>query len=298
VILTSPEAGLDAVLPQLKAAKCDLLVLLAHATIDESKKLAEKYREFQFVVTAGGHGEPKYQPETISNTKTVLLEVGDKGMFVGVVGFFDDPQMPWRYQRVALDDRYEDSADMLAILASYQEQLKTLGLDGLGLKPIVHPTGHEFVGSDKCKDCHTKAFTVWEGTPHAHATESLVHPPERSEIARHFDPECLSCHVTGWNPQKFFPYASGFISLEKTPLRTGSGCENCHGPGSAHVAAESGEGNPSDEMLAQLRAAMRLPLSKAETKCMECHDLDNSPDFHAAGAFPTFWEQVKHKGLD
>jgi hypothetical protein len=298
VILTTPEAGLDAVLPQLKAAKCDWLVLLAHAPLAESQKLAEKYPDFQVVISGDGIGEPEYQPQTVGASKSLLMKVGGKGMFVGVLGFFDDPQTPWRYQKVALDDRFADSAEMLAILASYQEQLKTIGLAGLGLKPIVHPTGHEFVGTDKCKDCHSKAFAVWEKTPHAHATESLVHPPERSEIARHFDPECLSCHVTGWNPQKYFPYASGYVSLEKTPHLLGSGCENCHGPGSAHVAAESGEGNPSAETLAQLRAAMRLPLAKAETKCMECHDLDNSPDFHDAGAFQTYWKDIEHKGRD
>jgi hypothetical protein len=41
---------------------------------------------------------------------------------------------------------------------------------------------------------------------------------------------------------------------------------------------------------------MRLPLAKAEEKCMECHDLDNSPDFHAPGAFEIFWDRVKHYG--
>jgi hypothetical protein len=29
---------------------------------------------------------------------------------------------------------------------------------------------------------------------------------------------------------------------------------------------------------------------------MECHDLDNSPDFHAAGAFEKYWKEIEHKG--
>jgi hypothetical protein len=28
---------------------------------------------------------------------------------------------------------------------------------------------------------------------------------------------------------------------------------------------------------------------------MECHDLDNSPDFHKAGAFDEFWKKVEHR---
>jgi hypothetical protein len=217
-------------------------------------------------------------------------------MFVGVLGFYDDPAQPWRYQRVPLDARFGDSPEMLAELASYQKQLETEGLEGLGLTPLPHPTEREYVGSEKCGECHTKAYEVWKSSLHANATESLVHPPERGEIARHFDPECLSCHVTGWDPQKIFPYASGYLSLDKTPHLTGSGCENCHGPGGAHVAAQ--ESGAAEAELLRLQAGMRLRLSEAEKKCLECHDLDNSPDFHAEGAFEKYWEDVKHKGLD
>jgi hypothetical protein len=45
---------------------------------------------------------------------------------------------------------------------------------------------------------------------------------------------------------------------------------------------------------------MRLTLAggAAEKKCLECHDLDNSPDFHVKGAFEKYWKQVEHKGKD
>jgi hypothetical protein len=43
---------------------------------------------------------------------------------------------------------------------------------------------------------------------------------------------------------------------------------------------------------------MRLTLANAQEKCLECHDIDNSPDFHKEGAFEKYWEQVKHYGKD
>ncbi len=298
ILLKSAEAGLDEVLPKLRAAKCDVLVLLVQGTIDESQKLAQKFRDFKVVVTAGGLGEPTFQPEPIPDSDAILVQVGVKGMFVGVLGFVDDPKKPWRYQRVSLDARFDDSPDMLALLASYQDQLKALGFDGLGVKPVPHPTGRKFVGSEKCSGCHPKAFAKWEESGHSHATDSLVNPKERKEIARHFDPECLSCHVTGWNPQQFFPYESGYLDLDKTATMKGSGCENCHGPGSAHVAAQEGVGDPSEAVLQSLQESMRLPLSQAEKKCKECHDLDNSPDFHVTGAFESYWKKIEHPGKD
>ena len=188
---------------------------------------------------------------------------------------------------------------MQAMLVAYQEELKGTGLDGLGITGVKNPAG-QFVGSSVCADCHAEATEVFETTPHAHATETLLHldPP------RHFDPECLSCHVTGWNPQEYFPYASGFFGMEKTPHLTGNGCENCHGPGGAHAAAEGGEEEVSDEVLEQLRATMRLKIEAAEgsengqkigaveDNCLKCHDMDNSPEFD----FQEYWPKVEHTG--
>jgi len=31
---------------------------------------------------------------------------------------------------------------------------------------------------------------------------------------------------------------------------------------------------------------------------LECHDIDNSPDFHKEGAFDDYWAEVEHHGLD
>jgi hypothetical protein len=285
---------------ELASQKCEVQVLLAHASLEESKQLAQKFPQFQLVATAGGVGEPPFELERIAGTNSYLIEVGHKGMYVAVVGLYDDPKRPIRYERVALDDRFEDSPEMRKVMAEYQNQLKSLRLTGLGLTSQPHPQGKRFVGSEKCGECHTKAFAIWKDTPHAHATDSLVHPKERGDVARHFDPECLSCHVTGWDPQKVFPFNSGYMSLEATPHLQHNGCENCHGPGSAHVAAESGELKVSAADLANLRAGMRLTLAggAAEKKCLECHDLDNSPDFHVKGAFEKYWKQVEHKGKD
>jgi len=293
IVKQPAEEALREVWSELEGASCDLYVLLAHASIEESKQLAQQFPKFDVVVTAGGAGEPTYEAEKIPDTDAILVQVGTKGTHVGVVGVYDDEKQPLRYQRVPLDARFTDSPEMLKILATYQEELKAEGLGGLGLKAIPHPSDWTFVGSDACEDCHEEEYEIWEDTPHAEALDSLVHPSERSEIPRHFDPECIVCHVTGWSPPpSYLPYRSGYLNLDETPAMQNVGCENCHGPGSAHVDAEVDE-DATDELLEKLREAMRLG-DEAEKKCMECHDLDNSPDFHLEGAFKEYWEQVEH----
>jgi hypothetical protein len=270
---------------------------LAHASLDESRAIAQEIPLFDLVVASGGGGLPSADLESIDGTKSKLLKVSHKAMHASVVGLFDDRTTPLRLQNVPLDAQLKDSPEMLKLLADYQEELKSLGLEGLGLKPQPTASGAKFVGSETCGGCHEKALAIWSKTPHAHATDSLVTPPNsRGDIARHYDPECLSCHATGWEPQKFHPLESGYLSLEATPHLQHNGCENCHGPGSAHVDAESG----GDEALqAKLRETMKLPIAggRAEKRCLECHDEDNSPDFTHKG-FAAYWKEVEHRGKD
>jgi hypothetical protein len=290
------EESLRKVLEKMRDADCQFKVLLLFGTNDAATRIARDVPGFDLIVAGDTVGEPRYQAEKVDGTETRLIMTGDKGMYVGLVGLFAD--QPFKYSRVALTSDFQDARPMLDLMAGYQNQLKQLGLDGLEVNAVSHPTGKEFVGTAKCGECHTTAFDIWSGTPHAEATEHLVHPGERSEIPRHFDPECLSCHVTGWNPQGYYPYQSGYLSLEQTPQMVGNGCENCHGPGKAHTEAEEGGSGLTDQQIEELREGMRLTLDRARDKCLECHDLDNSPDFHKDGAFEDYWSQVEHYGMD
>lgn len=280
--------ALAEVMPKLQG-QCDLIVVLSYAPVEESMQWAEDF-PIDYLVTAGGPDEPPAVPATIPGTKTRLVEVGRKGMYAVAIGLYDDPQRPVRFQRVPLDARFTPADEVQQLLVEYQEALRVLGLSGLGIEPKPHPSGRQFVGSQTCAQCHTQAYDVWSNTPHAHATDTLVHlsPP------RHYDAECLSCHVTGWEPQRYFPYLTGFLGLAKTPHLTANGCENCHGGGAAHAAAELGETEVSDAELAALRQQMRVSLEQAEQTCLKCHDLDNSPAFD----FDKYWPEVEHYGKD
>jgi hypothetical protein len=303
----SPADGLSKVVPQLKAARCDLNVLIAHASLDKCRALAKQFPHFDLLITAGGAGDPTMQPEAIKVSAdgrvTSMIQVGVKGMYVGIVGYYENNgQASIKYERVALDGRFEDSPEIKKIFIDYQNDLKQLWQAGqlADIKPRLHPSGHSFVGSDACADCHDEEFVIWEdghdgdGGPHAHATKSLTEPNERSWVLRHYDPECVSCHMTGWNPQGFYPYQTGYLDINQDDALYNNGCENCHGPGSAHIDAENNHAD-DEALLDKLRSQMRVTLEEArQSACMECHDLDNSPDFVKEGAFDEYWPAIEH----
>jgi hypothetical protein len=291
------------ILPEIELANCDLKILLVHGNPNEAVELGRQFPQFDFIGTTGGAEEPPNRAKAIDGTNAYVIEAGKKGQYAIAVAVYDNPAEPFKYQRVPLDHRFEDSPEMQQLLVEYQDELKTLTLSGLGLNGVKHPED-QFAGSQVCGDCHTAAMAVFEKTPHAHATDTLV----KLDPPRQFDPECLSCHATGWNPQQYFPYVSGFMGMKESPLMVGNGCENCHGPAAAHVAAESGDETVSDAEMESLRAALRLKIQpnegningatppqvtgKVVQMCLECHDIDNSPDFD----FQKYWPDVKHVG--
>ncbi len=246
---TDPAEALATVMKEFDDANATVRILLAQTTLEESKKLAADYPNLTLILRANGFGEGTDKPEMVGQVR--LLEVGKKGKAAGVIGLYpDDTENPVRFELVPLSgELFPDSERMTQLMQSYQDRLRSEAVvktDGT----TPHHSGATFVGASKCGECHTTAFDIWKNTPHAHAFESLDPAFQRKGFERlrgvnkSFDPECIACHVTGWNPEEYLRFESGFINEEFAAddaekqlqgLLAGNQCENCHGPGSRHV---------------------------------------------------------------
>jgi hypothetical protein len=298
--VSDPASVLPAVLESLQAQQPNLLVLVSHARLPESQELARRFPQFQVVLSAGGPEEPDAKP--IQVEKSWVVTVGGKGKHVVGLGFYPDKsEGRLRYELIDLDkSRFKNTPQMDDLMRQYQERLRDqqIAADELA---ITHSSGATYTGAAKCGECHTKAFNKWKTTKHSQAFESLKIGREEQRatwISRIHDAECLACHVTGWNPQQVLRYESGFESAEKSPHLLGQQCENCHGPGSQHVAVEElwkKKPGPLNDELIKWRKALHLDKQVAQDRvCIECHDPDNSPRFK----FDEYWKKVEHPGRD
>jgi hypothetical protein len=290
------------VLKEFDDASVTVRILLAQTTLEESKKLAEDFPAFTLIVRANGFGEGVDNAEMAGSVR--LIEVGKKGKAAGVIGLYpDDTENPVRFELVPLSgELFSDSDRMTQLMQNYQDRLKSEAVastDGT----IPHPSGAIYVGAEKCGECHTKAYEIWKNTPHAHALESLDPTHQRKGFERlhgvnkSFDPECIACHVTGWDPEEYLRYESGFLNAEFAVndaekqlqgLLAGNQCENCHGPGNRHVEyIEAGNKTAAIN-------EVKVNLQQVEQTCNKCHDGDNSPAFN----LEKYWEDVKHYGKD
>lgn len=303
VQLNDPAAVIPTALKALEDEGAELKVLMSHGTLDEAKKLAVDFADFDIILATGGPEDPNGLPIKVEGSGTLILNVGKKGKNCGVLAIYPDGEPKFRFELVNLDrDRFaRDTPKMIDHMRDYQATLKALRLIADD-PPVEHPSGATYVGSDACADCHQEEYDIWKKSPHASAFVSLDpankrHGYERLKgILREFDAECVCCHATGWNPQDVYRYKSGFINAQfagddqerrMSPLLKGSGCENCHGPGSQHIDIME---NGGDEESAKKMMRMTLKQANSNEGCYKCHDLDNSPNF----AFEEYWPRIAH----
>jgi peroxiredoxin len=126
---------------------------------------------------------------------------------------------------------------------------------------LLNPKG--YTGSDVCGVCHELELESWHYTQHANAYDTLVtHGSER-------DPECVSCHVVGFDEPGGYTIAEAPAHLEDVS------CESCHGRGGPHLS----KGFIKD--------------GNYEPVCKTCHNPTHSLGFD----YDSFRKNISHIGI-
>ena len=232
-------------------ARPSLNVLLYVGALEQAKAAAEAFPQFNIIVCQSDEPEPPQFPTPANDGKTIILQVGQKGQNVGVVGVFKTPTgFDLKYQLVPMTEEYltptdpdpaknaeiEAEHEVLSLLQRYAVEVKKADLLKVARsKPLPHPAqinnpdaNLTYVGAAVCAKCHAAEYAVWKETKHGHAYEALEKYATRPSL-RQYDPECVICHTTG------FEYVGGFENEKASAHLKGNGCENCHGPGSGHA---------------------------------------------------------------
>ena len=310
--------------------KPQFLILLYQGEAADAAKLAADFPQFHIILCQASDPEPPQFPTVANNGKTLIVEVGHKGRFVGVVGAFRNPMggFDLKYQLVPLGEEYITPGPTgealkinptLKLLQTYAETVKSRNfLDEI--KQVPHPNqirepklNLSYIGSSRCLNCHPAESAKWAESKHAHALQALEKIADRPSL-RNLDPECVVCHTVG------FGYNTGYKNASKTPHLSHVGCESCHGPGSGHAADPREPNllallspwrvNPGDQLppiavmkkLAEVNLVDRnaeeqkLPrnqlaaINAVSAMCMKCHDMDNDPHFNIY----KYWPKIYH----
>jgi len=159
--------------------------------------------------------------------------------------------------------------------------LKSIGLGivvtavlALVAAPFALAQEAEYVGNKTCKMCHNKKdegaqWTKWSEMGHKKALETLK-SEESVALGKELGlekppseaPECLKCHVTGYD-----------VEAKKAPAKIvpddGIQCESCHGASSLHLAdAKAHMKDKSIDLTKNHHLA-------DEAICVKCHNAES-----------------------
>ena len=260
---------------------------------------------------------------------THVVEIGHKGKYVGLVGVYRDKDgYRLQYQKILMSEDWQTpeakkaKQPVIALMEKYQTEVKaqdmlkksprTLHINQL---PALNQKGlaATYVGSDACKECHLHAYAVWNKSRHSEAMETLENV--RFASNRQYDPECIKCHVTGFqNPGGYNDFVPNIANwpAKPAPLPNAAqiakhnanlrvvGCESCHGPASEHVKKPRDANiyklinpykptpkerqledalvkNPKDAKALQDWLNLSGPRRRAieANNCLKCHDSEN-----------------------
>ena len=228
--------------------KADIKIVLAHLSVTDPVKFAKSLPGADIVVQ--GHSD-EILDAPIKAGGTLLVKGFYKGKQIGRLDIWLSGKgggkriADYKYEVIQLDESIPLDPKVESLLAEYRAELKDKKFSFNEPDPVGKGS---YVGAQACRGCHTRAFSNWSATRHAHAFRDLVKAGDQ------FDPECLPCHTTGYGFASGYPAGGGRMKNVT--------CEDCHGRGSLHAAGKA-------------------PMNKEvkEGVCTSCHDEYNSPNF-------------------
>jgi hypothetical protein len=201
------------------------------------------------------------------NKRPLVFSVGRFGRYVSKLQITQDgykDKLKIAFSAIPVTENLPQEKSLVELYKTYQQLVgDSKLLEKLGRFTL--PGGLKYTGSASCRLCHKVEFEKFSEQGHAHAYATL------QKVGSQLDPECVVCHTVGMK------YESGFVSEDKTGNLKDVGCENCHGPGSEHIAT-----------LGQTKTA------EPKSQCLDCHTPEQSS--HYAGNEQLYMEKIIHWG--
>ena len=262
----------------------DLVVVLAKVNSPEAARIAREAPGIDVIIAGNAESLTESFTPPVYAGQTLIVFTPFETRMLGELRIYRSAQGKFstRQRFIALDELLvpEDSAAKQLVDAassaesearSNSRKLLEDWLASSRIRVTTPPSDHDlsraqssptFVTSAACSQCHVAQYLKWANSAHAHATDPL--PPRAVE----FEAGCLDCHATGSKP------ATATTKLEIARLQSVQ-CEQCHGPGSNHVAKPAkGYGR----------------VVNIQDACATCHTSETSPAFD----FQAAWAKIKH----
>lgn len=268
-VIDEPREALERHLPEMQEA-ADIVVLLAQMPSASVREMLTGMGPGSGIdICIEGRDARQYRRINRVNGDVILLAANNEGKYVGQLDLVlgDDKSIQ---DAVVTVHALDENAPSVEEIRKKVDAFKAENGEAVAkVESFTHTRGYgsdseRFLGVHNCARCHVDAARAYSKTKHAQAYNTL------QTKGQHNNPECVSCHVVGFDwvngyDQVADPNLPGRESLRNVQ------CEACHGYGTQHD--RTGDW-----------------LQAARESCVTCHDQANSPNFD----YESYWARIAH----
>jgi len=276
IMIKDPLAVAVELLPRLKKAGADYVILLTNLPGRQCRRLAQHCLQIDLIVGSSRKNQISL-PIKVKDTYITHLDRGGKNIGQLMVKFlssagtaalsqsqrFKGTEINGKFYlnkfvqlHLKIPDHPEIGPKVHALLEKLKrlQKVKATGSMTIPLKKNSGiKEGNKYVGAEACSKCHQERYERWKASAHARAYQGLVAKQQQ------FDRDCIGCHSLAYDRD------GGFSDLKDMSFYANVQCESCHGPGLMHV---NSKGDPK-----------KIVKTRNPEICLECHIPEKSPDF-------------------
>lgn len=266
--VSGPLDGIKKYLPAIKR-EAHLIVVLSDLSEKENRLLASEFGDVQVILAARGN-------IPVENVNHAVMVSPSQKYLARLDSWVDHNGRLLRhdFKRICLSmDIAPDPEVEQFISQAYSAAVKDRAAQAEARRrfsdqALEQDRDNSYVGAENCRSCHGTEYQAWKSTKHSRAFDTL------RNLQRHFYPDCISCHTTG------FGYPTGFQMGQTVGRLAGAECEVCHGPGRKHTVRPE---------TSQLRRTVPVSI------CLACHDKERTPGLEEQKEL--FFSRISHKAL-
>lgn len=277
IMVKDPLEAATVLVPQLKKAGADFVILLTNMAKLQCRRLAQHGLPIDLIIGSSRKNQISL-PIKIKNTYISHLDRGGKNIGQLAITFLDaagveslpasermkGKEINGKFYlnkfvqlRLDIQDQPEIGSKVKAVLGKLKRLQKVKATAALSIpvrkKVASVSEGNRYVGVEVCRRCHQERYDRWKASGHARAYQGLAVKKQQ------FDVDCIGCHSLAYGRD------GGFTDLKNISFFANVQCESCHGPGGMHVQAK---GDPE-----------KIVKKRDPEICLQCHIPEKSPEF-------------------
>lgn len=305
IFFNDPVQALATEIKDIKNQKAegDLIFLISHSGMDLDQKYASAFPEIDWII--GAH-TMNFNSSPVIEGKTEITQVLSRNHYLGKIEIPFGTNQPINYSLLESREETQDLINpnpMKKFLEDHKQTLMQIQQEEQKMMMSSNGELNLIATAQSCMECHNKQTEFWQKTKHSIAYATLY------KNNAHLNSQCIECHSVGFQKENGFQRPMDIVFHAKKPLedpkymqelgRVFTNIKTVRDATATQIKVIRTDWNKLDRKFkvehnfANVQclnchdqaaehpfAIEEVKTENYQSKCIQCHTLDQSPDWY------------------